>query len=205
MIHWNQLHFVCRFVSHPNLDTFFDHNAIRMTIDSGATGNMIRASAAMKLGVSVNKSSQSAHQADGSSPLLVGETQFTLTRDHHNLTFEGLVVENLDVEVLAGTPFMETNDVSIRPAKHQVLVGDSSTFANGSRPHAFSNPCKVRRAHVLCAPPRSTTGWPGEFIKMTPPDDFANLTTFAVEPSSFASGRGHTKSPNTWPPAHLFV
>jgi len=41
-------------------------------------------------------------------------------------------VENLDVEVLAGTPFMETNDVSIRPAKHQVLVGDSSTFAYGS-------------------------------------------------------------------------
>ena len=85
-----------------------------MTIDSGATGNMIRASTAKALGVSIKNSSQSAHQADGSSPLhVLGETQFSLSRDHHNLSFEGLVVENFDIEVLAGTPFMETNDVSI--------------------------------------------------------------------------------------------
>lgn len=31
--------------------------------------------------------------------------------------FEGLVVENLEVDVLAGTPFMETNDITVRLAK----------------------------------------------------------------------------------------
>ena len=82
---------------------------------------MVRASIAKRLGVSVKSSSQCAHQADGSSPLhVVGETPFSLSRDHHNLSFEGLVMENFDVEVLAGTPFMETNDVSIRPAEHHV-------------------------------------------------------------------------------------
>ena len=31
--------------------------------------------------------------------------------------YEGMVVENLDVEVLAGTPFIEANDIAVRPAK----------------------------------------------------------------------------------------
>ena len=31
--------------------------------------------------------------------------------------FEGLVVENLDVDILASTPFMEHNDISTRPAR----------------------------------------------------------------------------------------
>ena len=72
---------------------------------------MIRHSTAQKLGCVIEKSSQSAHQADGSSPLsIVGETSIALIRDNYTFTFNGLVVENLDVEILAGTPFMETND-----------------------------------------------------------------------------------------------
>ena len=36
---------------------------------------------------------------------------------------EGLVVEDLDVEVLAGTPFVETNDVAVRPARREIHLG----------------------------------------------------------------------------------
>ena len=72
---------------------------------------MIRSSTAKQLQARISKSSQSAHQADNSSPLIiVGETHLMFTHDDRQYAFEGLVVENLDVEVLAGTPFMERND-----------------------------------------------------------------------------------------------
>ena len=84
--------------------------------------------------------------------------------------FEGLVVENLDIDIVAGTPFMETNDISIRPAKRQVTIGDDTTYAYGSQAPAVTSTAACR-AIVLCAPPTSTTIWPGDFVEVNPPDD----------------------------------
>ena len=85
-----------------------------------------------KLGAKVTKSSQLAHQADGSSPLqILGETRLTFSRDGHELFFEGLVVKNLDKDILAGIPFMQKNDISIRPAKYQIRIGNDSTYTYG--------------------------------------------------------------------------
>lgn len=36
------------------------------------------------------------------------------------------MIENLDIDVLAGIPFIESNDISVRPLKHQVLIGDNT-------------------------------------------------------------------------------
>lgn len=86
---------------------------------------MMGASTATKLNAKITGSSQPARQADGSSPLKVlGETRLHFTRDEHELYFEGLVVENLDTEVLAGIPFMEMNDISIRPSRREVCIGN---------------------------------------------------------------------------------
>lgn len=38
------------------------------------------------------------------------------------------MTENLDIDVLAGIPFMESNDISVRPLKHQVLIGDNTIY-----------------------------------------------------------------------------
>ena len=63
----------------PYLDIFYAHHQVRVTIDSGATGNMIRHTVVQRLGCQVTPSSQSVHQADGSSPLqVVDETRFPL-------------------------------------------------------------------------------------------------------------------------------
>ena len=52
---------------------------------------MISASAAKRIGATVKESSQSAHQADGASPLTVtGETHLSLSRDDRVFTFEAL-------------------------------------------------------------------------------------------------------------------
>ena len=133
----------------PYLDSFYSYHPVRITIDSGATGNMIRASLAQSLGIHVAKTSQSAHQADGSSPLtILGETRFELSRDGHQLLFEGLVVKNLDTALLAGIPFMERNDISIRPAKREIVIAGHSTYSYGSQDPSTARHA-IRRTHVL--------------------------------------------------------
>lgn len=60
----------------------------------------------------------------------IGETRLTFVRDKHKLYFEGLVVKNLDSEVLAGIPFMENNEIAISypPSRCQVLIGNDSVY-----------------------------------------------------------------------------
>lgn len=167
----------------PYMDIFYGHHTARVTIDSGATGNMIRLSTATALGVDIQTSSQSAHQADGSSPLkVVGETRMTVSRQDQEFTFDGLVVENLDVDILAGIPFMEANDVSIRPSKRLIMLGNGDTFTYGSV-DSPGDKHTVRRACVLRAPTASTTIWPGEFLELPVPEEYSRGdNVFAIEP-----------------------
>jgi hypothetical protein len=68
---------------------------------------------------------RSSHQNDGSSPLcIVGKTHLQFTYDSTKVTFvfEGLVVEYLDVDLLASIPFMEIN-MSMRPFKWEITNG----------------------------------------------------------------------------------
>ena len=94
---------------------------------------MIRLSTVQKLKVEICKSAQSAHQADRWSPLkVIGETKLSFTRGQHVFQFDRLVVENLDVEVLAGALFMEANDIAVHPAKRLITLPDGSSFTYGS-------------------------------------------------------------------------
>ena len=87
------------------------------------------------------------------------ERRTSFIRDNTDFTFERLVVEDLDVEVLARTPFMEANDIAVRPAKREVLLGNGSTYTYGSQAPP-SPPTTVRRAFVLRAATPSKTLWP---------------------------------------------
>ncbi|KAK3105126.1 hypothetical protein FSP39_017698 [Pinctada imbricata] len=179
----------------PYLDLFVGHIPVRLTIDSGATGNMIRESTARYLDATVKNTSQSAHQADGSSPLkVIGETRLTFTRDDFTFYFDGLVVANLDVEVLAGIPFMEKNDICIRPSKREVRIGDSYSCHYGSE-ESTSNRTSVRRAQVLRSSSTETI-WPGEFMELKLPTSFSTDDTYAIEPHASTPGRTSWVSPD---------
>ena len=167
----------------PYIDTFQGHNHVRLTIDSGATGNMIRLSTVRRLNAKVDATKQSAKQANGSSPLnVMGETRLTFTRDGLKFHFEGLVIADLDVEVLAGIPFMESNDISIRPAKREVLVGDSYVCYYGSSGDNVDTSNAARHAHVLRATTTETV-WPGDFMEFDIPQSISvKDSAFALEP-----------------------
>ena len=187
----------------PYIDAFHAHHPVRITLDSGATGNMIRHSLVTRLGGQLNPSSQSAHQADGCSPLkIVGETRLSFTRANREFSFEGLVVENLDVDILAGTPFMETNDISNRPAKRQVTIGDGPTYAYGSQAPALTSTA-ARRAIVLRAPPTSSTIWPGDFVEINLPEEALPDCEYALEPRSDDPSVRKLTASQLWPPPSI--
>ena len=92
----------------PYMDMFHGHTPVRITIDNSVTPNMICLSLIREFHAHIESTSQSTHQADGSSPLkVVGEICLSFAHRQHNFAFEGLVVENLDIDILAGTPFMK--------------------------------------------------------------------------------------------------
>ena len=182
----------------PYMDVFHGHRVVLVTIDSGATGNMIRHSTAKHLGCPIISSAQSVQRADGSSRLqVVGEIRKSFTRDNTDFTFEGLVVEDLDVEVLAGAPFMEANDVAVRPAKREVLLGNGSVYTYGSRAPP-SPPTIVRRAFVLRSPTPSKTVWPGEFLEVQLQDDAPPDSEYALEPRTDAPSLRNLKPSQLW-------
>ena len=117
----------------PSLPAFYSHHPLRLTIDTGAKTNMMRASLARHIGAKVTKSSQTALQADGRTPLaVVGETRLPLIRHGRPLTLgEALVVEDLDVDILAGAPFMTSNDIAVRPAKREIIIAGCDVASYG--------------------------------------------------------------------------
>lgn len=146
----------------PFLDTHCRHHEVRVTIHSGGETNLIRESLVHSIGASITKCAQCVLQEDGKTPLhVVGETKLCLTIGHTQLALEALVVVNLDVEVRAGVPFMECNDICLRPARKMITFGDGTTHYYGHRDvgasphiacHADVLPIRRPQLHVLRSP-----------------------------------------------------
>jgi hypothetical protein len=84
---------------------------------------MIKTKIANEIGATIQKTTQKALQADGITQLaVVGEVYLTLSGNHLNSQLDALVVDSLNVDVLAETPFMITNDISFRPSKQEITI-----------------------------------------------------------------------------------
>ena len=156
---------------------------------------MIRASAAHRVGLPVKHASQCAHRVDGITPLDVdGECHISVSRGGRQLTLSALVVEKLDVYILAGTPFMVYNDIAIRPAMKEIVIkGDQIVVYGEQQISKTPSISRIQAYYVLRGPNRKTVILPGEFElpKETEPD-----TIWALEPrfdNKLASG-------DNWPP-----
>ena len=110
----------------PYFEAFCKHYPVQLTLDTGAETSMMKSSLTRSIGAPITKSSQQALQADGLTPLaVVGETRLILSRADKHLALDALVVDDLDVDVLAGTPFLIANEISVCPVKCQVRIQDS--------------------------------------------------------------------------------
>ena len=174
----------------PYLDSFYRHKAVRITIDSGATGSFIRFSKVKELGIQIKKSSQSANQADGKTGLVVlGETSFSVSRDDHVLQLQCLVVQELDCDVLGGTSFQKFNDVYPRVKYGYVGIGDSKYFYSPSQEHDATPVCQLLRVE------NKITLWPDEFMELAIPDNIPD-SIYAIEPRV---DNNIKSTPDMWP------
>ena len=145
-------------IQSPFLTVFYSSHPIRFTLDTGATTNMIKASVAKDINLPISPASQMACQADGVTPLdVVSEVHCHLSRDHSTFQLDALVVRQLDVDVLAGNPFLVTNDIATRPAKRQIVITDIIHYGpQGQHAPAIRHP-------ILCSQvsttPNSTVTW----------------------------------------------
>ena len=157
---------------------------------------MILESIALKIGAMIAPTTQSARQADGISPLSVkGETSFTLHFENKSFNFNGLVVEHLDVGILAGMPFMIANDITLRPSKSLIIFNDGSTHNyQDSSDRAPSRTVRRVTSHIIRAPATNTTLYPGDCIYVEVPDDLQDQTELALEPRL-----NNSPLPPSWP------
>ena len=113
----------------PYFKAFYRHYPVQLTLDTGAETSMIKSSLVRPIGAQIGKSSQQALQADGLTLLaVVVQTLLDLSRADKKLALYALVVDDLDVDALAGTPFIIANNISVRPAKCQVRIQDSEVI-----------------------------------------------------------------------------
>ena len=187
----------------PFLHAFYSHHPLRLTIDTGAETNMMRASLARHIGAKVTKSSQTALQADGRTPLaVVGETRLPLIRHGRPLTLEAVVVKDLDVDILAGTPFMTSNDIAVRPAKREIIIAGCEVASYGCSQSPQTH-YAVRACHLLRAPNTNTTVWPGEFLEIDTPSELLKDASLDIEPRMDSVSSSHLKPTHTWPPPDI--
>ena len=106
-----------------------------------------------------------------------------LSRGNSELTLEALVVNNLDVDILAGIPFLFANDVSVRPAKQQIIIGGADIIYYGPmRQESPDNRVRRTQAFVLRATIPSTVVWPGSYIQVETPLEMNPNEIVAIEP-----------------------
>ena len=113
-------------IQSPFLNAHYHDYPLRLTLDSGATTNMIKASVAQYINLPLIPASQMARKAECVTSLeVIGEVHCKLSRDSLSFTLDALVVRELDVDILAGTPFLVSNDIAKRPAKRQIVIKGS--------------------------------------------------------------------------------
>ena len=181
----------------PHFKAFYKYYPVQLTLDTGAETSMIKSSLARSIGAPITKSSQQALQADGLTPLaVVGETRLLLSRADKHLALDALVVDDLDVDVLAGTPFLIANDISVRPAKCQVRIQDSEVihYEHRSDPTTASHAVRRAQCYTLRAPSSTTVLWPGDYVELDVPPDLGEDHVLALQPRTDTPVPKRTKS-----------
>ena len=108
----------------PRMQCFFGHIPVCLLLDSGAESNLMGERTCRILGLVYSKTNQGAQQVDMKTPLpIVGEISgIKISKGPHVFILDALVTKNDIGDIVAGEPFLERNDIALRPAKHQIII-----------------------------------------------------------------------------------
>ena len=178
----------------PFFYAFLNHHVVHIVVDTGATSSVVSRSFLLSVGISPKDTQHSAHGADKSKLNISGEIQI------HGLTFGGkelpltaLVMDKLDCDILAGTPFCKANDIHVHLKSEKITIGDV-TIPYGAGRSVSSKESSVRQVNSYIV--RNDTPkvlLPGEFVEITD----SSLSNFDVEVA--IKPRPDFPHPEVWP------
>jgi hypothetical protein len=139
----------------------------------------------------MSPTSHSASQADGKTKMSAcGEIHVTLTRGDQAFNLQAVVVKELDVDILAGVPFMRDNGIVLDLPNDSIIIGKKCIPYIANKKHSLS--LEVRRSvSFLLKSDKKETIFPGEYIEVASPSNLKNNTPIALEPRSDSES-------NTW-------
>ena len=111
------------------------------------------------------------------------------------------VVDDLDVDILVGTPFLIANDITVRSAKCQVRIQDSEVIHYELTGDSTTGSHAVRRAqsYILRASSPATVVWPEEYVELEVPSDLGEDCVLALQPRTDIPIFKHAKPACIWP------
>ena len=190
-------------VQSPVLNIFYHEQPVQLTLDTGATSNMVRASSVKLYAFPITPASQMACQADGVTPMdVIGEVRCSLTRGQWTFELDALVVCQLDVDILAGNPLMARNDIGVRPAKRQIEISGTGIISYSSPSRHTRQPNVRPTQSFLLHNPIRTVVLPGEYVDFSNPSDADSDTLWALEPRLDCASNMPRKPGDAWPPPH---
>ena len=105
--------------------SYGDHS-FDLPLVSGTTSSVVDVFFAQDIGLPISPVTPLTPSAEQyGSGSVVGEVHCTIMRNDKALYFDAIVVEHLNMYILAGCSFMEVNNISLRPAKCQIIVDDN--------------------------------------------------------------------------------
>ena len=181
----------------PELHVLCGNESIRAVLDSGAESNLIAKRCALRIGAEIKKTTARASQADGKSKLtIVGEVHLVFERYPHKFKFNGLVVDELKDDVIAGIPFLTLNDIYVRPAKRTIHIADKEIIKY--EPIQTSQCPTNRNINVILRVPKQTSLLPGETLNIPLPSEFHGQEQVSVEPRMLTPSMKDEKLNNIW-------
>ena len=112
---------------------------------------------------------------------VTGEVHCTLTRGGTSFELDALVVRQLEVDILAGNPFMVRNDVAVRPARREIFIGGSDVVHYGKPSCHTAHPTARRTQAFLLYCPQNTVVFPGDYMEFATPAESDPDSLWALE------------------------
>ena len=172
----------------PYFYAFYFHTPCHIVIDTGATSSMISRVFLVRARIKVTATRHGARGADKSPISVTGEVHFTIQFGDVVMPITGLVMDNLDCDILAGVPFCEENRIDVHLHKREISI-DSVRIPYGARPQKQAEIYSAES--LILSSSEKNVLMPGDYMEY----EHKSLSNYegevAIEP--------HADSPSNWP------
>ena len=178
----------------PFFYAFHMSTPCHVTIDSGATSSLISRAFAVLANIQLKPTLHSAKGVNKTPINVLGEVHFVLHFDGIDYPMSALIVDNLDSDILAGTPFCKQHDVTLFLGQEKFALGQRE-YAYGARSDPPPNEIYQAQSIVLRNPINQVV-LPGEYAEFHSDDLDPYDGEVAVEPRFDSPNNGSWPEPN---------